>query len=495
MLNSRLRPPSVMALTAMVLCVGLCRSALAQGQGQWRDGQYLGFVPLHLQQQHPDELRRAATTYQSLQDYTQSERSNGVTVEPLRRSTLSHAGRHHATEAPQNRVARTQFEEEIASAPYATDTVGELVFENQGYCGGCDACIGTCGSHNMWVGIELLGWDAKGVKTPALATSSPDGTDQDAAGVLPNATTLFGGHDIADDTRTGARVRFGVWLDPAQGKAIEFAYTFLEKESSSFSGSADDGTILARPFFNIDQDSEDARLIVFPNLVDGTLDVEVETKFQTAEVLYRRSVVHSHLTQISWTLGYRYANLKDTIDFQESTTALSGVGIDSTFDLRDSFETKNNFHGGQFGLKIVETPLPRWSVELGGKFAFGRTISKTTINGETTTTTASGATSTNAGGLLAQTSNIGTQEDRISSTMTEATVALRHRLPCGLIGSVGYSILYWSDVGRAGNAIDTSVNPTQIPPSTLSGSARPEYDFQSSDFWARGVNLGLEYNF
>jgi hypothetical protein len=333
------------------------------------------------------------------------------------------------------------------------------------------------------------------MNVPALATTSPDGTAQAAAGVLPAATTLYGGSPLNDDSRTGARITFGRWLDPLQSQAIEVRYAILEDEKQSFSRSVADGTILARPFFNIDQNVEDASLIVFPDFVDGTLSIDSKTEFQTAEVLLHRSVVATDLARLSWSLGYRYANLKDTIQFQSNTTSLSGVTSGTTFDLTEGFETTNHFHGGQVGLTLVEAPSSRWSVEMGAKFAFGHTLSKTNIDGQTIITTATGDTSTSQGGLLALGTNIGQYQDNISSTISELSFAVRHRFTPGIVGSVGYSVMYWSDLGRAGNAIDRTINPTQIPPDTLVGPERPVFDFQSTDFWARGVNFGLEFNF
>jgi hypothetical protein len=39
------------------------------------------------------------------------------------------------------------------------------------------------------------------------------------------------------------------------------------------------------------------------------------------------------------------------------------------------------------------------------------------------------------------------------------------------------------------------VNPTQFPPGTLTGPAQPSFTQRTSDFWAQGLNLGLEYQF
>jgi hypothetical protein len=62
----------------------------------------------------------------------------------------------------------------------------------------------------------------------------------------------------------------------------------------------------------------------------------------------------------------------------------------------------------------------------------------------------------------------------------------------------GYSMLYWSNVVRAGDQIDLAVNPSQLQRSTtaratLSGDSRPAYTLHKSGFWAHGGNLGLEF--
>ena len=39
------------------------------------------------------------------------------------------------------------------------------------------------------------------------------------------------------------------------------------------------------------------------------------------------------------------------------------------------------------------------------------------------------------------------------------------------------------------------MNASQFPPGTLSGAARPNFVFHTTDFWAQGLNVGLEYRF
>ena len=70
-----------------------------------------------------------------------------------------------------------------------------------------------------------------------------------------------------------------------------------------------------------------------------------------------------------------------------------------------------------------------------------------------------------------------------------------------LRGFLGYNFLYWSNVVRPGEQIDREINVRQIPgPNFPTGGsnttvARPTVPFKSTDFWAHGVNLGLELKY
>ncbi len=61
--------------------------------------------------------------------------------------------------------------------------------------------------------------------------------------------------------------------------------------------------------------------------------------------------------------------------------------------------------------------------------------------------------------------------------------------------TVGYTFLYWSQVARAGDQISTVINPSQFPPGQLSGAPAPQFKLALSDFWAQGVNFGVDFRF
>ena len=50
-------------------------------------------------------------------------------------------------------------------------------------------------------------------------------------------------------------------------------------------------------------------------------------------------------------------------------------------------------------------------------------------------------------------------------------------------------------VARPGEQIDLDVNPDLLPPREppVSGPARPRFVYDGTDFWAQGLNVGLDY--
>ena len=70
------------------------------------------------------------------------------------------------------------------------------------------------------------------------------------------------------------------------------------------------------------------------------------------------------------------------------------------------------------------------------------------------------------------------------------------RLTRCLQGTIGYTIIYFPNVLRASRQIDIDVNPQLIPPeAVVSGPLRPRFRAIEDDYWAQGLNFGLEFSF
>ena len=131
-----------------------------------------------------------------------------------------------------------------------------------GRCGGNPDCdfsnpflcgLGSLfGSDRFWLSAEYLLWWEKSANLPPLATTSPQGTAYNQAGVLdqPGTTVLFGG-SVDPGARSGARITLGYWLSDCHDLGLEATYLFLSNKAAEFSQASNGDPILARPFYNV----------------------------------------------------------------------------------------------------------------------------------------------------------------------------------------------------------------------------------------------------
>jgi len=120
------------------------------------------------------------------------------------------------------------------------------------------------------------------------------------------------------------------------------------------------------------------------------------------------------------------------------------------------------------------------------------------IDGSTTLTAIDGTRTTISGGSLAQPSNIGRITSTDFSVVTEVTLTAGYQVTPHLRVLVGYTFIDWNRILRAGNQIDRQVNIAQVPtsPQFAPGAAGPPiFPGTRTDFWAQGINVGLELKF
>ena len=81
------------------------------------------------------------------------------------------------------------------------------------------------------------------------------------------------------------------------------------------------------------------------------------------------------------------------------------------------------------------------------------------------------------------------------SVVPEMGVAVGYDFSPQLRATIGYNLLYWTSVARPGDQIDLNIDPRQLPPAAVSGATLPAFRLQTSDYWAQGLNLGLDLRF
>lgn len=361
-----------------------------------------------------------------------------------------------------------------------------------------------CGSgppRGFWGRVEWIDWFAEGNRLPPLVTFSPPGTLQANAGVLPAATTTFGGRGYDTNARNGARATLGYWLDECETRGIESITFGLNEGGTTFTDSGDgsaNSRIIGRPFFNVQRGSEDAGLVAFPSLLGGSITAATTSQIFGTEVNLRKAIRMNCCTRWDMITGYRLFRVDEDLQIRERTTVTQVNGqvpLGTTQDIFDSFGTRNVFHGGNLGLAMQYRSC-RWTLDSTVKVALGGMSQRVAIDGRTTTTVPNAGSATNSGGFLALDSNIGRHERTHFAAVPEVNFNLSYQLNCLWKFNVGYTLIYATNVLRTGDAIDRNIDPAGFPPVTNGTTfTRPAFAFNDSDMWLQGVNVGVEARF
>ena len=383
-----------------------------------------------------------------------------------------------------------------------TEPAMETIIADDGGCenGDCDPVIDCpdCDLHpsclGLWANFEYLHWWTKSVDSPPLVTTSTPGTPRDDAGVLgvSSTSTLFGGDDA--ESGSGGRLTIGLWLAPDQSAGI-FARGFtFEPEDVSFQSQSFGRPILARPFFNVLTDQQDALLMGFPNQIEGDIDATFKSRTSGIQALVRRLYRQECNYRIDLVYGYRYVNVEDSLRVNDSLefTDRSSSAFGNTIQQFDLFDMENEFHGGELGI-MGHSVDGRFTMDFLLTVALGSIRERAAISGQTVTTPLNGNPFTANGGLLTQESNIGVHENDQFAVIPEATVSLGYFITPRLDVSIGYTFLYMSHVMRAADAIDLDVNLNQQTGG--GGPGVPNFTFDDSDYWVQGINVGLNWRY
>lgn len=362
------------------------------------------------------------------------------------------------------------------------------------------ACVEPGPSH-CWFSGEYLLWWMRDSQLPPLVTTSPFGTPREQAGVLgaPGTGVLFGDGNVKHDERSGGRFSFGFWFDECHDIGMDVNFFFLGQRTVPFLASSTGTPILARPFFNPVTDVESAELVAFPNVVSGTVKMDLASRLWGIDANLRKNICRGPCWSLDKIIGFRYLDLHESLNMVEflSVPGLPGQSP-STIVVNDRFTARNHFYGGQVGLQW-ECRKGRWYLDVLGKVALGGTHQVVNIDGTTAFLPAGGTPVTQPGGLLAQRTNSGHFSRNEFSVVPEIGVKLGYQITPHLRGFIGYNFLYWTSVARPAEQIDRAVNTSQLPsifgPGQLAGTPRPTFVFRDTDFWVQGISFGLELRY
>ena len=358
-------------------------------------------------------------------------------------------------------------------------------------------CAGDCSAGNrFWLGADYLLWHVSGDRLPPLVTTSPNGTPLAQAGVLgnPATTVLFGGTRSNDGWRSGGRVQGGYWLDDRQASAVEAGFFGLAGAGTSFAASSATTPILARPFTDAVTGLPSSSIVAFPGSFTGQVAVRETSDLLGATAAWRKDLCTDCGDRISALVGYRFLHAKDRLEISQTVLSTGGPLGALTLAGSDQFAAGNNFHGADLGLEGRIT-RGAWTLDWLAKVAVGVTVSDVAVNGTSTITPAGGAATVATGGLLALSSNIGHFSSDRFAVAPAGSLRISYRILPGMRASVGYELLYWSNLVRPGGTIDTTVNPNLLPGGGGGAPSRPRPQLNSTSLLAHGLNIGLTIDF
>ena len=392
--------------------------------------------------------------------------------------------------------------------------------------GGCDSCgvgqydhCSTCSAPSRfcicfpshgWVHAEYLLWSQSGMNLPPLVTTSTASTSRANTGVLGLGSTsvLYGGNDSAlTDARSGGRIRFGWWLDRFPGLGIEGEYVGLARGTEDFFRQSTGTPSLARPFINVLTGQQDAELVAFPGVLSGSIATRVTSELNGAAVRFRKQACCSSgcgysefccqtiptSSRLDGTLGYRFWELKESLQVTERLTSLQTANNPGNFVITDRFDTRNQFNGGELGF-LWQGRRGWWSLDALMRVGIGNVHQTVTISGHSTINDNGTVTDYN-NGFLAQRTNIGTYDRDKFTMIPEFGLTAGYQVTKRLRATAGYSLIYWGNVVRPGDQVDPIVNPNLLAPEVtpFTGALRPQFQFNETDYWVQGLNFGGEF--
>lgn len=356
-----------------------------------------------------------------------------------------------------------------------------------------------------WIRANYIHWWVRGDSTPPLVTTGNPGAL--VPGILGNADTitLLGNGDVSPRQLSGMQATIGMWLDPEHWRSLEIGGVFLGRVTRTYHFASDAGGSLPLAQPVLIGGAEAALITAQPGVFAGAINVSSSLDFHGFDMIFNRNAVRLDNWSLDWLIGFRYLYLNDNLEINQNLTVLPGGAnlisfnnvpqpAGTSFTFSDSFAATNRFYGGTIGARVGLTWC-RFDIDAAFRLSMGVTHHVVNIGG--TTTLVGGDTI--SGSSLAQASNIRRYSSSEFSVIPELTTTLGYQLTPHLRFLLGYAVLDWNRIQRAGSQIDRNLDLTQVPtsatfvPGTV-GTA-PVFPKTRTDFWAQGINVGFEWKY
>lgn len=371
----------------------------------------------------------------------------------------------------------------------------------------------------FWGGVEGLYWWEKGQPLPPnLVTMGAPSDRYPGALGQPNTQVVFGPNTLGYGGFIGVRAFAGMWLDPDQNLGFETTGFVLENRNSIVNVDAPAGgyPLLALRFDepggvpNAFKLSAPALPGSNMNAYNGGVTLQTSSQFWGGEDNLLHTLYYSRQLRLVALAGLRYLELSEQLNIQTNTSTLDNSTLSflgtshpmATQATTDAFRTRNQFYGGQLGLR-GDYFYHQFFLRVGGTLALGDGDEVSEVAGITNFQYRNGLPLKAPGGLYALPSNSGQFRHDDFSIVPAAQVKGGVLLAPWCRVTFGFDFLYWSRVLRPGNQIDLTVDPREVPTNMSTNvpyqagivTTAPRPMTNPSDFWVQGLTFGLELTF
>jgi hypothetical protein len=315
---------------------------------------------------------------------------------------------------------------------------------------------------------------------------------------------------------SGTRFTFGYTLGAERRFALEASAFALQQQSAGYASRGDDTghPVMGIPVYNsVDyriggmriftgEDSlpfslaEDALRARSNGLITGGISVVNDLDLWGGELNGVISLYRTPSWEISGIVGFRYLELSESLNITSVIEGLSQAYYGQFGVVRDGFSTKNRFYGGTLGLRGSYS-TGRLSLDMSARVALGTVEQIQNIAGGYFSYNFKGAYDAGTQGVFAQTSNEGRVSANRFAAVPEAQIKIGYAITPRLRATVGYDFLYFSSVMRPGDNMNREVPKGQTfnQADPIVSTTSPSRLTRTTDFFAHGVSVGMEYRF
>jgi Putative beta barrel porin-7 (BBP7) len=320
----------------------------------------------------------------------------------------------------------------------------------------------------------------------------------DGAGV----NVLLGGGSVDTNPNPGFKITGTYSIDSRIGVELTGFYIPTRTTSNSVNSTGQPGSVdLYLPFFDVTSHQENVTEISHWPEYRGSAQATLSNSFGGGEFNVTWALPPRDAWRVDLLAGFRFVQLRESYTITTSSPN-NPPNPSDIWNTTDAFDARNRFYGLQVGARAVCDTGP-WVGSVIGKLALGTMQQRVSVNGflETNDYNNYGPPQIFPGAYFALPSNSGDHSRNTFAVVPEVALNLGYRLTSQATIYVGYSFLYASNVARPGEQINRNINPTQTvaygndPPATLVGAAQPTFNFNTTDFWAQTLSIGLAYRF